>query len=51
MAAIIAFIQAHTAIFTGFGIAVLDLLFALIPGLQANGVLHQIYLWFGGKAS
>jgi len=30
-------------------VAILDLVFALSPGLEANGILHQIFLWCGGK--
>lgn len=30
-------------------VALLDLAFALSPGLAANGVLHQLFLWAGGK--
>lgn len=43
MQAILDFITAHQAILAGFGVAVLDLIFALIPGVQSNGFLHWLY--------
>lgn len=54
MASLIAFVQAHMAVLVGFGVALLDLLFAVSPGLQANGILHWIYLQLqalGGKSA
>ena len=30
-------------------VAVLDLVFALSPSLAANGLLHALFLWVGGK--
>lgn len=41
---VIQFIIDHQTILCGFGIAILDLAFALDNGLQANGILHSIYL-------
>lgn len=49
IATIIAFITSHLAVFSAFGIALLDLLFALIPSWTSNGVLHWIYIQLGGK--
>lgn len=48
MSQIISFIVAHEAILAALGVAVLDLVFALNSNLQANGVLHQVYLWLKG---
>lgn len=30
-------------------VAIIDLVYAISPNLQANGILHQIFLWCGGK--
>lgn len=51
MTQFIQFIQAHGAIFTGLGIALIDMLWAVNPSLKANGILHQIFLMLGGKDS
>lgn len=48
MEALIAWLTAHSAVVAGAVVAVLDLVFALVPGLAANGILHQIYLWLKG---
>lgn len=40
-----AWILSHGVVLAGLGVAVLDLVFALNPSLEANGILHQIYLW------
>jgi hypothetical protein len=48
MSQIVAFLVAHEAVLASLGVAVLDLLFALNPSLEANGVLHQVYLWIKG---
>lgn len=45
---IILFIQAHLAVFAALAVAVLDLVFALIPGIESNGIVHMIYLWIKG---
>jgi hypothetical protein len=41
---IISYVLSHETVFVGFGVALLDLLFALVPAWQSNGVLHWIYL-------
>lgn len=56
MAAVIAWLSAHSAVLAGAVVAVLDLVFALSPSLAANGILHWIYLQLqallgNGKAS
>lgn len=39
------FITSHVEIFTGLGVAILDLIFALKPDANAaDGVLHWVYL-------
>jgi hypothetical protein len=44
----IAFIQAHEVMCAGLGVALLDLVFALIPSVESNGVAHSIYLFLKG---
>lgn len=39
----VAWIQAHSAVVTGAAVGLLDLAFALAPGLASNGILHAIY--------
>lgn len=36
---------AHQYVLAGAVVAVLDLVFALVPSLEGNGVLHALYLW------
>ena len=40
---VIAFLLAHRALEAGLVVAVLDLLFAVYPGVKANGILHFVY--------
>lgn len=42
---VLAWLLAHQALLAGAIVGVLDLLFALQPNWQANGVLHAVYLW------
>ncbi len=51
MSQIIAFVVAHEAVLAGLLVAVLDLVFALSPSLEANGILHALFLWVGGLAN
>ena len=44
MSIIIAWVMAHQFILAGFVAAALDLVFALVPSWESNGVLHWIYL-------
>lgn len=44
MAALVTWIMAHSALVAGAVVGLLDLLFALIPSWEANGVLHWLYL-------
>jgi hypothetical protein len=30
-------------------VALIDLAYAVSPSLTANGLLHQVFLWCGGK--
>lgn len=48
MSAIIAFIVSHSAIVAGLVVALLDLVIALIPSIESNGVFHAIYLYLKG---
>jgi hypothetical protein len=43
MSSIQAFVIAHQAVCAGLGVAVIDLIMALVPGLQSNGILHWVY--------
>lgn len=45
MSDIIKFVVEHEAALASLGVAVLDLLFAVSPSLEGNGILHQVYLW------
>lgn len=45
---VIVFLQAHLAVFAALAVALLDLVFALIPGIESNGIVHMIYLWIKG---
>lgn len=49
MAAVWSFVVAHSGVFSALGVAILDLVFALSPSASGNGILHQLYLWLGGK--
>jgi hypothetical protein len=49
MSAIITWLTSHQAVLFGFGVALLDFLFALVPSWKSNGILHWIYLTLGGK--
>lgn len=51
MSAIVAFIVAHQAIVAAAAVGIADLILAAIPSLQANGILHALYLFLKGKAS
>ena len=42
---VLAWLLAHQALLAGAIVGVLDLIFALVPGLEGNGLLHQLYLW------
>lgn len=44
MSGVLSFFLAHQAVFSAFGIALLDLAFALNNSWQSNGVLHWIYM-------
>ncbi len=39
----LAWIQANQAVVAGAVVAIIDLVFALSPGLESNGILHAIY--------
>lgn len=41
---LINFILVHPTMFAALGISVLDLVFAINPKLDANGILHLVYL-------
>lgn len=48
MQPIIAWIMAHIVVMAALAVACMDLLFALVPTWEANGILHFIYLWLKG---
>jgi hypothetical protein len=48
---IVNFILAHQVVEAGLIVAVLDFAFAMKSGLEANGILHAIYLFAKGKSS
>lgn len=41
------FFLAHKEVFIGLGVAIVDLVFALVPSLKSNGILHMILMWLG----
>jgi len=46
----VAWLQANwVSVVAPLVVAILDLVFALSPSLAANGLLHQVFLWVGGK--
>jgi hypothetical protein len=46
---IINFVLAHQVVLAGIVVAVLDFAFAMKKGLDANGILHAIYLFAKGR--
>lgn len=42
---VVSWIMAHQVLMAALAVAVLDFLFAIVPSLQSNGVLHAIYLF------
>lgn len=46
---IINFVVAHEVVLAGVGVAVLDLVFALNPSSQSNGILHWVFVFLTGK--
>lgn len=44
MDAIIAWVIAHQVVLAVAAVGLLDLVFALVPSWQSNGILHFIYL-------
>lgn len=49
MSAIYSWITAHSAVLSALAVAIIDFVFAVAPNLKSNGILHSIYLFFGGK--
>jgi hypothetical protein len=46
----IAWLQANwVSVVAPLVVAIIDLVYAISPSLKANGLLHQIFIWFGGK--
>jgi hypothetical protein len=45
-----AWLMAHQAVLGGLVVALIDVIMAVSPGFAASGVLHQIYVFCGGKA-
>lgn len=48
MEALIQFVQGHEAILAAFGVAVIDLVFALVPSAASNGILHWVFVALSG---
>lgn len=46
----IQFILAHEALFAGLGVGVIDLLIAINPSWQANGLIHWVLLQLSALA-
>ncbi len=44
MQTVIDWVLAHQLILSGLIVAVLDFIFAIIPTLQGNGILHSLYM-------
>lgn len=44
MQAVINFLLGHQAVLAGAIVAILDLVFALVPSAASNGILHWVYL-------
>lgn len=44
MANVVAWLSAHSALVAGAVVGLLDLVFALAPSWESNGVLHWVYL-------
>lgn len=44
MQALVSWIVGHQGVLAGAGVAVLDLVFALSPKIDSNGILHWVYL-------
>lgn len=45
-----AWIVAHQGVVVGFAVGLLDLIIALMPQVESNGVFHTVYLWVKGLA-
>lgn len=44
MASIIAFVLAHQSIMVGIAVGMADLIIALVPSIDSNGIFHFLYL-------
>ena len=51
MAGIIQWIIANQALCAGVAVAVIDLIWALVPSLKSNGILHSVYDFLFTKKS
>ncbi len=51
MQTVIDFVLGHQVVLAGMIVAILDLLFALIPGIKSNGILHAAYNFVKGIVS
>lgn len=47
----IAFIQAHSVVLAGFLVGTIDLVMALMPNLQSNGILHAVVVFLQSKTT
>jgi len=48
MAEVIAWVQANLALVVGLLVALIDLVFALVPTWQSNGILDWVYKFLKG---
>lgn len=48
--AAVEFVLAHQAVFVGLAVALLDFVFAIVPSVASNGLVHWLYLQLKGKA-
>ncbi len=51
MASVISWILAHQGLVAGVLVSILDLVFALVPSWESNGLLHWFFLQIQGIAN
>ncbi len=49
MQSVIDFLLAHQVVLAALIVGILDLVIALVPTVESNGIFHMIYLFFKGK--
>lgn len=48
---VVTFVVAHQTVFGMLGVGILDLIFALVPSTEGNGILHWIFVQAQALAS